>query len=186
MTEITRPGGVRARAPAPRAPRPAPRGPVRGLRRDGGGPRNGTRRLGTMRSRAGVHCPLTSRMSCQETEIGGSPDEDPSAGVAALDVPRPDTMPPMDPAPPAIDHLNWVTFSLGANTPGRLPRLTNSTGAGAALAIAERVGPIPSRRHLSENPTTRSPAPAAAATNSTLPPESSIDSEVMLTTRIAH
>src|SRR5207237_1515841 len=42
---------------------------------------------------------------------------------------------------PAIDHLNSVRLDFGANTPSRVPRRTNNTGAGAAFAISERVGP---------------------------------------------
>ena len=38
-----------------------------------------------------------------------------------------------------------------------------ATGAGAALAISERVGPRPSRRQRSDRPMTSRPAPAAAA-----------------------
>ena len=42
---------------------------------------------------------------------------------------------------PGEDHVKRVTSLRGASAPGREPRRTKSTGAGAALAISERVGP---------------------------------------------
>ena len=71
--------------------------------------------------------------------------------------------------PPAIDHLNCVTFSFGANSPDRVPRRTNSTGAGAASAIAERVGPRPSRCHRSDRPSTSRPAPVGRGDDAVAP-----------------
>src|SRR6478752_8382607 len=81
-------------------------------------------------------------------------------GVAlGVDSGRPDNSPD---GPPTIDHLNCVTFSFGANRPGRVPRRTNSVGATDSAAIAARVAPSPSRFHRSDRPSTSRPAPVAA------------------------
>ena len=80
---------------------------------------------------------------------------------------------------PAADQLKRVTSSRGASAPGRVPRRTNRTGAGAARAISERVGPRPSSRQRSDRPTTSSPAPAAASMMPSRPPSATTGCALM-------
>lgn len=109
------------------------------------------------------------RAAGHTVETGGPSASDPGpVDERGLPATEPPSMPER---PPAIDHLNWVALSRGENNPGREPRRTNSTGEGAAFAISDRVGPNPSRRQRSDSPMTSRPAPDAAETTPSRPPE---------------